>query len=96
MSPAATTARHQLAAPALADVRAAVRRSGGADEAALWQELCASAEVPAGATELPLDRLEVLIRAVASSPGALGAVGHALSVRLRTYRTLAMLGSIED
>ena len=84
-----TIHRYGLAAPTLAEVRAAVHQGAGDEET--WTGLCAAAGVSPGATTADLDQLAALVAAVKASPGVLGVLGHSLSVRLHTYRTLAKL-----
>ncbi|PPK94172.1 hypothetical protein CLV92_10871 [Kineococcus xinjiangensis] len=91
MSALTTMLRHQLAPPTLADVHTAVRQVGGDGAEALWQQLCAGAGIDPAASHVPLDRVAALLAALRTTPGVVGVVGHSMSVRLNTYRTLTKL-----
>ncbi|GAB7191411.1 hypothetical protein NUM3379_21180 [Kineococcus sp. NUM-3379] len=88
MAAATTIPGYGLAAPTLADVRAAVARAGG-DVDGTWAALCATAGVDPAAAEAGPDGVAALVAAVRARGGVLGVLGRSLWVRLETYRALA-------
>ncbi len=88
-TPLPRLAANGLDAPTGDDVRRALRRLPAHDAEAVWDRACDRAGVRRGAHLLDLDELERLGAALLEEPGEVGLVGRALTVRTRSYRSLA-------
>ncbi len=80
---------YRLAAPTEADLRFALDRHLGREQASdLWWELCGALKLPRDGRSFDLAQVERLATHLETHPGALRIVGRSMLIRLRTYRLL--------
>jgi hypothetical protein len=81
---------YRLAAPTEADLRFALERHLGREQAAdlLW-ELCGALKLPRDGRPLDLAQVARIAAQLETHPGTLRVVGRSMLIRVRTYQLLA-------